>query len=153
MIIPDANLVIYAYDSRSPHHEKAARWWEETLSSQEPVGLLDIVVFAFVRITTNPRLFSKPLEIADASSVVRSWLERTQVQLLRPPDGYVEKVLSSLELLATAGNLVTDAQIAASTIAYNAVLHTADFDFLRFPKLKWFNPLTGHSSARIRAER
>ena len=59
-------------------------------------------------------------------------------------------MLKLLEALGTAGNLVTDAQIAALTLEHGAVLHTADSDFLRFPGLRWFNPITGTASRRLR---
>jgi predicted nucleic acid-binding protein len=56
-----------------------------------------------------------------------------------------------LETLGTAGNLVTDAQIAALAIEHDAILHTADSDFLRFSGLCWSNPLTGARSGRPRS--
>jgi len=148
VIIPDANLLIYAYDSQSPYHARAAVWWEQSLSGDEPVGLLHVVVFAFMRITTNPRLFARPLSVAAAARHVRSWIREPLVQLLYPSEDYLEDVLSHLEFLGTAGNLVSDAQIAAFAISHNAVVHTTDSDFLRFPKLKWFNPITGAASGR-----
>ena len=49
MIVPDANLLLYAYDSESPFHRAAARWWSALLSGAEPVGLCPVVVFAFLR--------------------------------------------------------------------------------------------------------
>lgn len=61
MIIPDINLLLYAYDSASPYHAKAVGWWQSCLSGTEPVGLLHVVVFGFVRIATSARAFSSPL--------------------------------------------------------------------------------------------
>jgi hypothetical protein len=75
--------------------------------------------------------------------VIRSWLQQPPVQLLQPSENHVEEVLGALERMGTAGNLVSDAQIAALALEHNAVLHTMDADFIRFPKLKWFNPITG----------
>ena len=45
--------------------------------------------------------------------------------------------------LGTAGNLTTDAHLAALAMEYQATLHTTDADFARFPGLKWENPLAG----------
>jgi len=148
MILPDINLLIYAYDAGSPFHAAAAAWWTDCLSGEEPVGLAPVVLFGFVRITTLPRVFLRPLTTAEASDLVRSWLDQPVAQILEPPADHVAQVLRLLGGIGTAGNLVTDAQLAALAIAHDAVLHTADADFLRFPELRWVNPLTGASGKR-----
>ena len=153
MIIPDINLLLYACDSGSPCHLKAAAWWEECLSGTVPVGLPAVVVFGFVRIATHARVYQDPMTPAEAAKHVRSWLAQPVVQLLEPGSNHAEQVLYLLEKLGTAGNLVTDAQLAALANDNEAVLHTADADFLRFAGLKWLNPLTGKGSARLRKNR
>jgi len=142
MILPDINLLIYAYDSDSPFHAAASAWWRDCLSGDEPVGLAQAVIFGFVRICTHPRVFHHPLTAAEAAAVVRSWLDQPVAQILEPPGGHVNDVLRLLEEIGTAGNLVTDAQLAALAMEYGAVLYTSDADFLRFPGLRWINPLT-----------
>ncbi len=148
MIIPDLNLLLYTYDSGSPFHAKAAAWWQECLSGKEPVGLPLVVVFGFVRITTHSRVFRSPMTPSEAARHVRSWQAQPVVQILEPCPDHVESVLNLLESLSAAGSLVTDAQIAALTIEYEAVLHTADTDFMRFPGLRWHNPLAGVTHKR-----
>ena len=150
MIVPDINLLLYAYDADSPSHPKASAWWQECLSGEEPVGLAVVVVFGFVRIATHARVFEHPMTAAEAAKQVRSWLEQSVTQILEPPRDHVEKALSLVETVGTAGNLVTDAQIAALGMQYDGVLHTADSHFLRFSALRWFNPLTGARSGRVR---
>jgi len=125
MIIPDINLLLYSYDSGSAFHAKAASWWQGCMSGTEPVGLPHVVLFGFVRIGTSARAFQHPMTPAEAAGYVRSWL-------------------------GTAGNLVSDAQMAAAALAHDAVLHTADTDFVRFQGLRWHNPLTGVGSAGLR---
>ena len=153
MIIPDINLLLYAYDAASPFHAKAVAWWQACLSGAEPVGLPQVVVFGFVRVGTNARVFQHPLTPAEAAGHVRKWQEQPVVQLLESNPDHVERVLKLVESLGTAGNLVTDAQLAAIAIEYDAVLHTADADFVRFQKLRWLNPLTGIGSASLRKGR
>ena len=150
MIIPDINLLLYAYDSSSAFHEKAALWWESCLSGPEDVGLAQVVIFGFLRIVTNGRVFQQPLTAAEAAAHVRSWLDLPVVQILDTDPGHVEEVLTLLGSLGTAGSLVTDAQIAAIAIDHNAVLHTSDADFVRFPKLHWFNPISNTGSRELR---
>ena len=150
MIIPDINLLLYAHDSGSPFHAKAAGWWQSCLSGTEPVGLLHVVAFGFVRIATNARAFLNPLTPAEAAGHVRSWLEQPQVQVLDPGPNHIRQVLKLLEGLGTAANLVSDAQMAALAMDHDAVLHTADMDLARFQGLRWFNPITATGSANLR---
>jgi uncharacterized protein len=141
MIIPDVNLLLYAYDSDSPFHAKAAAWWQDCLSGPEPVGIPAVVIFGFIRIGTHPRVFLNPLSPAEAAELVRSWIAQPMAQILDGGSNHLDRVLHLLDAIGTAGNLVTDAQIAAFAIEYEAVLHSADSDFTRFPGLRWKNPL------------
>ncbi len=101
-----------------------------------------MVAFGFARIATNPRVFRAPMTPSEVAGHIRSWLAQPAARLIEPPSDHVEQVLKLLETLGTAGNLVTDAQIASLAIEHNATLHTADADFLRFSGLRWFNPMT-----------
>ncbi len=152
MIIPDINLLLYAYDADSAFHAKAAKWWQECLSGSEPVGLPPVILFGFLRISTNPRVFKNPMTPSEASQHIRSWLAQPVAQILEPRSEHIEQVLQSLEKLGTAGNLVTDAQIAALAGEHDATLHTNDTDFMRFPGLKRFNPLTDETPAKRRKD-
>lgn len=86
----------------------------------------------------------------EAAGHVRSWLDQPPVQVLAPGPDHVRDALELLEKLGTAGNLVSDAQMAALALDHDAVLHTADTDFVRFPRLRWFNPITATGSAGLR---
>jgi hypothetical protein len=142
MIVPDANLLLYACDSTSPFHERARAWWQKCLSGDEAVGLTHPTVFAFLRISTSPRIFASPLTLALAVTHVRSWMARRVCQVLQTSGDHVATVIDLLDSAGgTAGNLVTDAQIGALAIAYRAVVHTADRDFLRFQSVRCHFPL------------
>ena len=153
MIIPDVNVLLYAYDAESPSHEKAAAWWQGCLSGSEPVGLPRVVLFGFVRVATSPRAFRQPMTPSEAAGHVRSWTRQPVAQVLESGADHVEQVLDLLETLGTAGNLVTDAQIAAIAIEHNAVVHTADADFVRFRGVRWFNPITRAGSRSLKKAR
>jgi uncharacterized protein len=141
MIIPDLNLLIYAYDETALLHGTARQWWEKVLSSNEPVGIALPVAFGFVRLTTRPTIFLHPLTLDEATSTVEIWLEQPHVQVLSPGPQHFHLVCQLLKQIGTAGNLTTDAQLAALTIEYQAVLYTNDTDFGRFSGLKIVNPL------------
>jgi toxin-antitoxin system PIN domain toxin len=141
MIIPDANLLLYAYDSASPFHKKAARWWEDCLSGRETVGLCPVVLFAFVRIGTHPRVYANPMTIKTAQSHVEAWLRRSVCEFIVMEEPDVTKTLELLRAAGTGGDLTTDAQLAALALRLDATIHTADTDFLRFAGVKLFNPV------------
>jgi toxin-antitoxin system PIN domain toxin len=140
MILPDANLLLYAYDEASPFHEKARRWWENCLSGTEPVGLCPVVLFAFVRIGTHPRAYETPMSIRTAGGHVEAWLRRRVCQFIVMEEVDVAQAVELLRAAGTGGDLTTDAQIAALALRLDATVHTADTDFKRFEGLRLFNP-------------
>lgn len=145
MIVPDLNLLVYAYDSRSPQHGAAAVWWKGCIMGPEEIGLAAVVVFGFVRLCTHPKVFHHPLTVAEAATRVESWLARPQVRIIEPSPHHVAEVLALLGQTGTAGDLTTDAQLAALVRQEQAVLHSNDTDFHRFPGISCFNPLTGRN--------
>lgn len=141
MIIPDANLLIYAIDESSPFHSRAAAWCRRMMSGPVPVVLLPVVICGFVRIATHPRVFERPLMAAEAARQVQSWTARPHVRVLDMLEEDVRRALELLEHAGTAGNLTSDAQIAAVALRLDAEVHTADLDFARFPGVRLVYPL------------
>ena len=141
MIVPDLNLLLYAVHRESPLHARAVHWIDGLLSGDEPVGLPWAVSLGFVRIVTNARVFSSPLPVETALAIVDGWYARRVVVPLDPAAGHWRLVRSLLTEAGTAGNLTTDAHLAALCIERGATLHTADADFGRFRGLRWANPL------------
>ena len=115
MIVPDVNLLLYAYDADSRFHAAAAAWWRACLSGSQPVGLPPVVVFGFVRIGTSARVFEQPMTPGEAAGHVRAWLAQPVVQVLEPRADHLERVLSLLESLGAARHLVTDAHRSCLT--------------------------------------
>ena len=141
MIIPDANLLLYAYDSSSSFHPPSKAWCEHIMTGPEPVALLPVVIFGFVRISTHPRVYARPLLPAEASAHVSRWLARPHVSVVDMQADDVSRALDLLEKAGTAGNLTSDAQIAAVALRLNAHVHTADLDFGRFAGVRFTSPL------------
>ena len=144
MIVPDINLLLYAYDERSRYHSASREWWEETLAGGRRVGLTWHTMLGFIRMATNPRLFEVPVTPADAIRVVRSWLDQPGVEILSPGERHGDIVFQLIEEAGVAGNLTSDAHLAAIAIEYQAELASNDRDFGRFRGLRWFNPLSVH---------
>ena len=140
-MIPDVNLLLYAYDSTSVHHRAAAAWWTACLNGAEPVGIPRVVLFGFVRLATSARVFAAPMSIDEAAACGLAWLERPHVVDLDGGPQHPQRALKLLKDAGTAGNLVTDAQIAAIAVEQRATLCSNDADFARFPGLTVENPL------------
>lgn len=140
MIVPDVNLLVFAYNVRAPLHDPARLWWNGLLNGDEPVGVPWAVSTGFVRIITNPRAVTAPLSPLDAVSRIRDWFLNPHVVPLNPGAGHLSHFQ---RYLASAGgsNLVPDAHIAALAMEHDAELHSHDSDFARFPGLSWRNPL------------
>jgi uncharacterized protein len=139
--VPDVNLLVHAHNTAAPRHPAALAWWRDLLSGSETVGLAWVAALGFVRVVTNGRAVQRPLAVADAARVVRSWLARPNVAILHPGDRHADILFSLLEQLGVGGNLTTDAHLAALAIEHQAQLHSTDADFARFPGLRWRNPL------------
>ena len=142
MILVDANLLLYAYDTNSPYHATARRWLEEVLSDVRPVRLAWVTVFAFLRISTDARALRHPFPMPEAVDIVASWLARPNVGVLEPMDTHWDQLTDVLAAGQIRGPLVTDAHLAALALEHGAILCSTDRDFARFPDLQWTNPLT-----------
>lgn len=143
MILPDINLLLYAYNPMVPQHRAAASWWEEAMNGEELIGLPNEVCLGFVRIATNPRLGPAAVSLRDARAVVDGWLALPNARPLLPAVDHFRIVMDLMEKTMGSGPLISDAVLAAYAIQSNSVLHTNDSDFSRFQGLKWRNPLVG----------
>ena len=140
MIVPDINLLLYAYNPGAAHHRAARRWWEKLLGEGGPVGIPWVVILGFVRLSTTRGVFVEPATAADALERVESWLAAPGGFVLHPGPGHLE-VLRRTLACTSGGPLTTDAHLAALAIEHQAELHSNDTDFTRFPGLRWRNPL------------
>ena len=141
MILLDANVLIYAIDEDSPHHARARRWLEETLSSDTWVGLPWIVILAFVRVTTRPGIMRNPLSPEQALDFVDSWLQQPFVAAIGPGERHWPILHNLLRASGTAGNLTSDAHLAALAIEQGCRIASTDSDFRRFAGVSHWNPL------------
>lgn len=141
MIVPDVNVLVHAYNTESGRHARARAWWERVLSEPAPVGLAWVVLLGYIRITTHPRVLANPLPVATAVRHVEAWLAQPQVALLHPGDRHAGLLFATLRRLGSAGNLTTDAHLAALAIEHQAEVYTTDADFARFPGLRTRDPL------------
>jgi toxin-antitoxin system PIN domain toxin len=148
MIVPDLNVLVYAYNADSLRHAAAKLWWEDTLNGQRPIGFAWATLLGFLRVMTQRRILERPMKTADAIRTVSDWLAQPSVQIVTPGDGHARILFDLIGEAGTAGNLTTDAHLAALAIEYQAEIASADTDFARFPGLRWFNPLAAGGSRK-----
>jgi uncharacterized protein len=145
VILIDANLLLYAYHPRAEQHEKSRIWLENVLSGSDLVRFAWLTLWAFVRISTNARVFERPLSALEAEAAVSAWLAQPVAGILEPGERHWDVLRQLVREGQATGPLVSDAAIAAIAIEHGATLCTTDRDFARFPKLKLKNPLLAGS--------
>ena len=141
MKIVDINLLIYAINRDAPHHVKAKQWLEDALSGEEPLGFAWIVILGFLRIITNTRIMPEPLAADVAIELIEEWLSQPASLTVEPSRRHWSILKELITPLGTAGNLTSDAHLAALSIEHGARLYSTDNDFSRFTSLRWTNPI------------
>ena len=141
MIVIDVNLLLYAYDSASLEHDRAAAWLDQGLSSSAAIGLSWHTILSFLRISTSLKMIVRPLELDHAASIISDWLERPNVSIIDPTERHWEIFSKLLPRSRVRGSLIMDAHLAALAIEHGATLCTNDRDFARFPGLRVEYPL------------
>ena len=140
-VLLDANLLLYAKFSSFPQHPHARAWLEERLSGPGRVGLPWHSLLAFLRISTNARVFTPPLSIVEAWDQVQEWLRLPPAWIPLPGEQHAEILGQILMATGATGNLIPDALLAALAMEHGLTLCSTDGDFARFPSLRWENPL------------
>jgi toxin-antitoxin system PIN domain toxin len=139
----DASLLLYSVDSLSPEHERASVWLAEQLNGDRRVGIPWESLTAFVRIGTNPRATTRPLQPAEAWRFVEAWLAAAPVWIPVPTESHADVLGDLIRTHRVGGNLIPDAHLAALAIEHGLELCSTDTDFARFPEVRWRNPLLG----------
>lgn len=142
MKLIDLNILVYAMDESSPRHEPARHWLDETLSGADTVAFVWHVLIGFLRLSTRSAVFAHPLTIDESLDVIDGWLQQPCVTVVHPTERHTHVLRGLLALLGTAGNLTSDAHLAALAIEHGAELCSCDVDFSRFPGLRWTDPLS-----------
>ena len=141
MKLVDLNIPLYAINPAFEHHATIKIWWEDAMNAKEPIGLSWIVLLGFIRISTNRRIFPNPLSTEAATRKIEVWLSHPNTQLVHESENHWNILRDLLEHTGAAGNLTTDAHLAALAISCGAKLVSCDSDFARYTNLRWLNPL------------
>ncbi len=141
MILPGANVLIYAFRRDAPRHAEYRDWLEKTLASEPAVGLSDLVLSAVIRITTHPKIFVRPSPLKAVFSYVEFLRRLPNAVRISPGRRHWDIFRELCQKTEARGNRITDAYLAALAIESGCEWITADRDFARFPGLSWRHPL------------
>jgi hypothetical protein len=140
VILPDINVLIYAFRRDAPRHRSCKSWLDSIVKSDVPFGVSPLVLAAVVRITTNPRVFRDPSPATEAFAFCNNLLSQPHAEAIAPGErhwGIFERIARET---STRGPRITDAWFAALAIERGLTWITYDRDYARFPDLDWRQP-------------
>ena len=140
MILPDVNVLVYAFRQDVPQHALCRRWLSDVIISDSRFGMSPLVLSAVVRITTSPRVYRMPSGIKEAFQFCDSLLGQPHCQIVEPGEQHWEIFRRLCIETETRGPRASDAWFAALAIEWGCEWITLDRDFARFPGLKWQLP-------------
>ena len=141
MILPDVNVLIYAFHEQADQHQVYAGWLNNARYQGEELLFPDSVLLGFLRIVTSPRIYDLPAPIDQALAFASALRRGRRARVVED----LGSVWSAFDRLVARdrqikGNLVPDAYIAAVAISHKARVATRDRGFSRFSGLSWFDP-------------
>ena len=140
MILPDVNVLIYAFRQDVPQHKLCRTWLERILKHDARFGISPLALGALARITTNSRSYSQPSTLEEAFRFGDYLLEQPHCQVVEPGARHWDIFKRLCIETETTGPRVTDAWFAALAIEWGCEWITLDRDYARFPGLKWQAP-------------
>lgn len=140
MYLLDVNVLVGAMRVDSPRHATMRRCVEALRNAPEPFGLCEPVLSGALRVLTHPRVFAPPTPMPLALAYVRALRDSPNALVLQPGARHWELFTSLLSDTHAAGNLVSDAWLAALAIEHSCIMMSDDTDFARFPGLTWQRP-------------
>ena len=141
MILVDVNVLVYAYRRDVRRHDDYRVWLEDVLNGDQDYGVSDLVLSAFLRVVTHPRIFNPPSDFASAFAFAQTIRSQPNAVSVSPGSRQWEIFGRLCEISDARGNLVPDAYLAALAIESGSEWITTDRDFSRFRGLRWRHPL------------
>ena len=137
MILPDVNVLIYAFRADSPGHRKCLLRLESVVRGDMAYGKSPQVLGAVVRIVTHPRIFVPPAPLDEALAFANLLVDQPHCQVIQPGPRHWGIFRDACRRARGSGNLVQDAGFAALAIESGREWITTDRDYGRFEGLRW----------------
>jgi toxin-antitoxin system PIN domain toxin len=140
MILPDVNVLIYAFRADALHHAICKAWLDTVVAGDARFGVSPLALGALVRVTTNARIHREPSSLDDAFGFCEDLLGQPHCEVVEPNDRHWRIFRRLCGETDTRGARVTDAWFAALAIEHGCTWITYDRDYARFPGLDWRLP-------------
>jgi uncharacterized protein len=140
MILPDLNILIYAFRTDVSQHADCHRWLTDVVAGETRFGISPLALSAMVRVTTNPRAYRVASRLDEAVAFCDFLLSQPHCQVVQPAERHWDIFKRLCVETNTRGARVTDAWFAALAIEWGCEWITLDRDYARFPGLKWQAP-------------
>jgi toxin-antitoxin system PIN domain toxin len=140
VILPDVNVLLYAFRDDSVDHARYRAWLEDAINNDEAYGMSPQVLCSVVRLATHPRIYGSPSRLDDALAFARVLLEQPHCTVVTPGIRHFSIFEDLCRTAVVTGNLVQDAWFAALAVESGCEWVTTDGDFARFARLRWRRP-------------
>jgi len=140
VILPDVNVLLYAFRSDSADHARYRGWLDEVVNGDEAYGMSPQVLSSVIRIATHPRIYTTPSRLEEALSFARVLMEQPTCTVLQPGSRHFPLFEGLCRRAVATGNLVQDAWLAALALEHGCEWISTDGDYARFPGLRWRRP-------------
>ena len=141
MLLTDVNVLVYAHREDAVEHPRYRDWLQGLLASDAAYAVSELVLSAFVRIVTHPRIFRPPTPLESALAFAGEVRDRPNAVVLTPGPRHWEIFKRYCRECDIRGSMVTDAYFAALALESGCEWATTDRDYSRFPGLAWRHPL------------
>lgn len=141
MILPDVNVLIYAFKQGNPEYPRFRGWLDRVVNSAEPFALSELVLSGFLRVITSPAIFQPPTPLAEALAFAEAARHLPNCVIVRPGPHHWDIFIDLCKTVGVQGNQVSDAHHAALAIESGCEWISMDGGFARFPGLRWRRPL------------
>lgn len=141
MVLPDINVLIYAYREGAPEHAAYGDWLAGAVGGDLSFAMSDLVLSGFLRLVSNPRIFNPAVPLSEALDFTNALRGRPNCVHVEPGPRHWAIFEQLCRSARAKGNLIPDAYLAALAVEHGCELITADRDFARFPGLRWRHPL------------
>jgi toxin-antitoxin system PIN domain toxin len=140
MILPDVNVLIYAFRKEVPQYAVCRAWLDQVVEGETRFGISPLALSAVVRVTTNTHTYPLPSSIEAAFGFCDDLLGQPHCQIVVPGERHFDIFKRLCLDTNTRGPRVTDAWFAALAIEWGCEWITMDRDYARYPGLKWSVP-------------
>jgi uncharacterized protein len=141
LILPDVNVLLYAFRTDAENHPSYRTWLEEVVNGETAYAISPQVLASVIRLATHPRIFARPSRLADALAFASVLVAQPHCQIIQPGPRHWGIFTALCRKANTNGNLVQDAWLAALAIEWGCEWITTDRDFARFDGLRWRAPI------------